>query len=120
MKKDQVVQFAAMCLHALDANPGKALSPKEISRYEGVPIRDCQKIIRQLNRAGIVKFVDRTSVQLLRPVEEITALELLEALWAREVTLPEFLMLVGGRGMRLEKTLEAIALIGAEGSDFHD
>jgi DNA-binding IscR family transcriptional regulator len=121
MNHQEVVQYAVLCLRALEDHAGEKLTVKQISRLQGVPVEECQRILGRLCNAGIVELVGPGLVQLAKPVDEITAIELLEAVWAPEEAMPEFRMLVGGtRGYRLETTLRVIAAIGAENEACHD
>jgi DNA-binding IscR family transcriptional regulator len=109
MSNQHVVQFAVMCLQALDDGAGIAMSPQDISKAKGVPVQECQRILHRFQEAGIVQFTKTGKVSLLRPVEELTAVEILDALWALETSSPSFQMLVGGnRGIRLRATLDCV------------
>ncbi|OGR90511.1 MAG: hypothetical protein A2992_07500 [Elusimicrobia bacterium RIFCSPLOWO2_01_FULL_59_12] len=120
MKNKRIVQFAVMCLQAFGANEGRALSPQEISKHQGVPLEDCLNIIKRFRSAGIVAAASREKVILARPVEDLTAVEILEALWAVDATRLDLQMLVGGNhGRRAEKTLECVARITAEGFEIN-
>jgi len=115
MNTQQTVQYAVMCLQALDENAGKPMSLQEISQRQGVPMAECQDIVRHLSEAGIVTLAGPGRVVLLRPVEELTALEILEAVWSSSNPPPAFRMLVGGsRGARLKTTLQIVARAQSE------
>ncbi|SRR5258708_4893676 len=118
MNPKRIVQFAVLCLELLDSGVGKPMSYQEISRKLGIPLNECERVLRCLSHAGIVKFAEGSGVILLRPVEEITALEILEAVWAPEETRCAFQMLVGAeRGPALRKTLEFVRRIQRDGKD---
>ena len=109
MNPTQIVQFAVLCLTELDAHQGKAVSCEEISLRQGIPLPECIHIIRRFQHAGIVDVVMPGRVLLRRPVEELTALEIVEAVWAKEDARTPFRMLLGGdRGLACRKTLEYV------------
>ena len=107
MNHRQLVQFAAMCIAELDEQGGRSLSLQQLSRNQGIPFPVCRKIIRRLDLAGIVKVTDGKIV-LLRSAEEMTALDVLEAIWSSKEALPAFRMVVGGQGVKMRTTLDYI------------
>jgi DNA-binding IscR family transcriptional regulator len=104
MKYQLYVQYAVLCLEALDSCEGQPLSIQELSQSQGVPFADCVHLVHRLSQAGIVEVTPAGAVALLRPVEELTALEILQALWKRKVAPMVVQMLVGGRGLRAHLT----------------
>jgi DNA-binding IscR family transcriptional regulator len=109
MKHQQVVQFAVQCLQALDANQGKPLSLHALSRTQGVPYAECVSVISRLDRAGIVELAAGGSVALRRPVEDLTALEIIQAVWSFQDARPAFRMLIGAhRGIRSKVTRQFV------------
>lgn len=104
MKSQQLMQYAVLCLQALDANEGKPLSLLDLSHTQGVPFPTCVRLIHRLNKAGIVE-VSGGAVILRRPVEELTALEIVQAVWSAPEQQDRVRILVGGtRGLRSEIT----------------
>jgi DNA-binding IscR family transcriptional regulator len=79
MNHKTIVQFAVLCLQELDAQVGKTLSCHEISKRQGIPLPECAQVIQQLDHAGIVELAETGRVVLCRPVEMLTALDILEA-----------------------------------------
>ena len=115
MKNQQFVQYAVLCLQALDANGGRPLSVQDLSHSQGVPFATCVRLINRLSDVGIVE-VTSDGVTLRRPVEDLTALEIVQAIWSDKEKSTGFRMLVGGvRGMRAKVT-RALAQI-TESSD---
>ena len=103
------VQFALMCIQELDHRAETPLLPLEISRLQGVPLEDCLAILKRLHVAGVVRSSPEGRFALVRPAGELTALEVLQALWTPLEEKPIFRMMVGGsRGVRVRKTLEAV------------
>jgi DNA-binding IscR family transcriptional regulator len=120
MKHQRLVQFAVMCLQALEVNAGTALSASEISQRQGVPLPDCIHILHQFNNAGIVQSAASGKVALTRPVADFTALEILEALWACETPPAELRMLIGGQhGKRFRMTRDWVQRASAGGCEIN-
>ena len=120
MKNQRIVQLAVMCLQALNAQAGQAVSPQEISRSQGVPLEECLRILRQFNTAGIVQYAEAGKVRLVRPVEDLTALEILEALWTMDSSQPEFRMLLKeSRGAKLHVMLQLAERAKEEGIEIN-
>jgi DNA-binding IscR family transcriptional regulator len=93
----QDVQYALMCLDELGHHAHRPIAASEVGRRQGVPWPDCLSILRRLGQAGIVAWADRDQVILNRSSEDVTALELLQALWTPEQPRREFRMTWGGR-----------------------
>jgi len=83
MNQQRVVQFAVMCLQELDAHAGQAVSVEEISQRRGIPLPECTHVIRQLGVAGIVELAAPDQAVLRRAIEDLTALEILQAVWTK-------------------------------------
>ena len=80
----------------------------------------CLRILRQFDTAGIVQYAEVGKVRLVRPVEDLTALEILEALWAMETSPPEFRMLLKeSRGPKLQIMLQLAELTKKEGFEIN-
>jgi len=109
MENRQDVQFALLCLEELDQPYTRALSPLDLSRRLGVHLAACESILGRLSRAGLIEHRPEGTVRLCRPVEEVTALEVLQAVWAPQEKQTTFRMLVGkDRGRAVRKTLEFV------------
>jgi DNA-binding IscR family transcriptional regulator len=123
MNYRQRVQFAVQCLEELEAHAQRPVSFQDISQKQSIPLAECTLVVRQLADAGIVSLKENGTVALERPIDEITALELLTAVWTRDRIQPAFRMLVGeDRGPVMRKTLKFVRLVqsvGAEG-DLHE
>jgi DNA-binding IscR family transcriptional regulator len=103
MNHEQVVQHAVLCLQALD-DAAKPLTPREISSRQGIPLPECARILRQLCEAGILLATENGRMALNGSVEEVTSMDLLEAVWGQPE--PFFRMWVGGQeGPRFHKTV---------------
>ena len=109
MNQRQTVQIALLCLEALSQTSQKNMTPQDLSRQQGLPLPVCLSTVYRLIQAGIVELREDGSLHLCRSLEDLTALEILNAVWASEKKQPAFRMLVGGkRAGVLQKTLEWI------------
>ena len=118
MPTRQTVQIALLCLETLEQLTPHAMSPQDLSRRQGLPLPECLGILRRLSNAGIVEMRDERHVRLCRPVEELTVLDVLQALWSPEVRTGTFQMFVGGnRRIALRKTLEFVRRDQASDAD---
>ncbi len=115
MKYPQFVQYAIACLQALDANEGRPLSLIDLSHGQGVPFPTCVRLIHRLKRAGIVDL-SGGSVVLRRPVEELTAMEIVQAVGSTPDKQDSVRMLVGGaRGRRSQITWDIVRSVDNAG-----
>lgn len=105
MNQQQLLQVALACLKAIDDDASGALSPLEISRRQGLPMKDCLAVVHKLSRAGFISLPEDGRAALRCDLSAITALELLSAVWAPEPEAPDFQMLYGGsHGQRYATT----------------
>ena len=77
MNTSHMVHHAVACLEGLD----RPLSPRDLSRAQNVPLEECLHILRQFEAAGLVRENADGAYERLCAIEEITALEVLQALW---------------------------------------
>ena len=103
------VQYALMCLQELNQRHSEALSPQDISARQGIPLPECEEILHRLEEAGFVDSPEKRHFALLRPLEELKALEVLQALWAPRKSATAFKMLFQSGRPALRKTLEAVS-----------
>jgi len=120
MNNQQSVQQALMCLEALEAHSAESLSSQDISRLQGVPHAQCVVILTRLEAGGIVRCIGPDAYRLERPLGEMTAFEILEALWAPVEKQPVFQLLFGpAKGPAFKRTLQAagrlMPVMAAEG-----
>ena len=92
--KQREVQLAVMCLQELDAQAGKGMTFREISERRNIPMADCTSVIQRLCAAGIVDLTSADRVVLKRPVDQLTALDILQAIWKQAIS-PNFQTLIG-------------------------
>lgn len=80
MKTNKTVSYAVACLKELARQWGEFVQVMEIARNQAIPAAYCQKILLALSRSGIVESVKGKGFMLLKPMEEITTLEVVNAL----------------------------------------
>jgi DNA-binding IscR family transcriptional regulator len=120
MNSRQTVQHALMCLEAFELHSTESLSSEDISHLQGIPRAQCHAILARLEAGGIVRRLGPDAYRLERPLGELTAFEILEALWAPVEKQPVFKLLFGpAQGPALKRTLRAagrlVPLMVAEG-----
>lgn len=84
MKPTKTMTYALACLKELAKQLGEFVQVAEIARNQGLPAAYCQKILLALSRAGLVESVKGRGFSLLKPVEQMTTLEVVNALYAAE------------------------------------
>ena len=77
MNQSRMVHYAVACLEGLDI----PLAPRDLSRSQKVPFEDCLHILEQFEAAGLVRKNAKGLVERNCSIEELTALEVLQALW---------------------------------------
>jgi len=116
--KQQLAEFAALCIEALDAHSGQPLTILEISRTKGIPLTTCMDIVCRLSHAGIVRL-EADQATLVR--DDVTVLEVLQAMWSRRTkqSMPAVSMLDCFAGdLQVQKTWEFVSrslIAGTEG-----
>jgi DNA-binding IscR family transcriptional regulator len=83
-----------MCLQELDAQAGHEMTFQDISARRNIPMAECASVIERLRAAGIVELSSSKRVVLKRPVEQLTALDILHSVWTR-VSSPGSRTLIG-------------------------
>ena len=78
MNQSQMVHYAVACLEGLDI----PMAPRDLSRSQNVPYGDCLHILQQFEGAGLVRKNDRGTFERACSVEQVTSLEVLQALWS--------------------------------------
>lgn len=76
------VEYALMALTDMqDANPGKLFSVRDLCDRHGVPFDVMSKTMQRLARCGVLRSVQGANggYQVIRDLEEVTLLELMEA-----------------------------------------
>src|SRR5665213_682557 len=73
-----MVHYAVACLEGLHS----PATPRDLSRSQRVPLEECLHILRQLESAGIVRENAQGLIERTCSIEELTALQVLQALWS--------------------------------------
>jgi DNA-binding IscR family transcriptional regulator len=108
MNYRQRVQYALLCLRELDSREGDFASLLDISRAQGIPLADCREVFKHLAQAGIVNFSESNQISLQRAMDEVTALDLMQAIAQPLRVLPTFRMLVKPTLRAVRTTLHAM------------
>ena len=78
MNQSRMVHYAVACLEGLDI----PMAPRDLSRSQKVPFEDCLHILQQFEAAGLVRKNAQGLIERRCSIEEVTALDVLQALWA--------------------------------------
>ena len=78
MDNSVMVHYAVACLEGLET----PLAPRDLSRSQDVPLEECLQILRQFEAAGLVRENALGTFERTRSIEQVTALEVLQALWS--------------------------------------
>ncbi len=78
MNQSRMVHYAVACLEGLDI----PLAPRDLSRSQEVPLEECLHILRQFEAAGLVRENAQGLLERICSIEQVTALEVLQALWS--------------------------------------
>jgi DNA-binding IscR family transcriptional regulator len=108
MENKLTIQYALQCIEELANEPLGRLSLQDLSRRRGIPTDVCRDVLRRLEEAGILSADDQRRFGLIRPIEEITSLEILEALWTERLHLPAFKVLYQHPSRAIKTTLHAV------------
>ncbi len=110
MKNQLSVRYALACLQELESRPSERFSASELSHCQGVPYADCLDVVRHLEAAGIIESDRDGKAKLLKPLAELTPLDILTALWTDLPDQPKFKMLFQADSrLSTRKALEAVA-----------
>ena len=77
MHPSHMAHYAVACLEGLE----RPLTPQALSREQNVPIGDCLHILRRFEAAGLVQQNAEGAFERTCSIEQITAFEVLQALW---------------------------------------
>lgn len=105
MKINLKVRYGLACLFELAKTPAEYVEAERIAAARAVPPAYAQKVLQSLARAGLVLSQKGSGYRLTRPLADINALEVVQALSAEEAA-P-----AAGPGVLLERRIES-ALAG--------
>ena len=80
MRINQKVKYGVACLFELSKFALEFLDAEHIAKNQNIPIAYAQKVLQSLAHAGLVFSVKGVGYRLARPLANITALEVMEAL----------------------------------------
>jgi hypothetical protein len=78
MNQSHMVHYAVACLEGLEF----PTTPRDLSRSQRIPLEECRHILRQFEAAGLVRESGDECYERTCSVEQVTALEVLQALWS--------------------------------------
>jgi Rrf2 family protein len=82
MKLQQKVRYGVACLYELSKHPGEYLDTETLTKTQNIPCAFAHKILQQLCHAGLVIAHKGLGYKLARPLENITAAEIIDVLTA--------------------------------------
>jgi Rrf2 family protein len=80
MKLNQKVRYGLECLFELAKWPGEYVEAERLSHARGIPPAYTQKILQSLTHAGLLYSQKGSGYRIARPLQDITALEVIDAL----------------------------------------
>lgn len=80
MKLNQKVRYGLECLFELASTPTEYTDGDHIATARGIPSAYAQKILSALAQYGLIYSMKGQGYRLARPLEDITALEVIKAL----------------------------------------
>jgi Rrf2 family protein len=84
MKINQKVHYALECLFELSKNAGAFVDAERLAATRNIPHAYAQKVLQALAQAGLVRSLKGNGYQLGRPLQYITALDVINALNSAE------------------------------------
>jgi DNA-binding IscR family transcriptional regulator len=101
------LQYALVCLSALDQYPRAPLSAENISREKGIPFPNCVEVLERLSFAGLIEELEGRRYRLPQPASELRALDVWQAVYAVLSRPPAFKLMTGEGRLALTATLNA-------------
>ena len=80
MKLNQTVRYAMMCLFELAKMPLEFFDAESLSTQLNIPPAYTHKVLQALAHAGLIISMKGTGYKLARPLNHISALDVIEAL----------------------------------------
>jgi DNA-binding IscR family transcriptional regulator len=103
------VQYAVACLKQLGDSQASGMRGADLGRLCGVPSDVLPDLLERLCQAGLVSVTEEGLYRLTRALEELTALEVLQAVWTEPKKQTPFRLLYQAARGATRKTLEAVA-----------
>lgn len=80
MKLSQTVRYAVMCLFELAKLPLEYFDAESLSSKLGIPPAYTHKVLQALAHAGLITSMKGTGYKISRPLNSISALDVIDAL----------------------------------------
>lgn len=84
MKLNHRIRYGLECLFELAKSPGEYVEAERLSHARGIPPAYTQKVLQSLTHAGLVYSQKGSGYRIARPLQDITALEVINALSVEE------------------------------------
>src|SRR5690349_14523171 len=82
MRINQKVKYGVACLFELSKTPTEFIDTDQLATKQHIPPAYAQKVLQSMARAGLIYSLKGVGYRLTRPLSNITALEVMEALTA--------------------------------------
>ena len=76
----KTLEYGWLCLQELESREGENLEVREIAEKHGIPTAYCQKVLRNLARAGLVYSEKGSGFMMLKSKSQVTPEQLRRAL----------------------------------------
>jgi len=103
MNDQQAVANALRCLQIIKEHPAES---HEISQATGLPFTTCAQLLQRMHHAGLIDINDEGRFLLERPIDELSPLDILDAVWETFIDALPLRMLFGPA----ERTQRAVAV----------
>ena len=80
MRLNQTIRYGVACLYELSKSWGDYIDASFIATRQNIPLAYTHKVLQAMSHAGLVFAQKGAGYKLTRPLSEITALEVFEAL----------------------------------------
>ncbi len=84
MKINQKVRYGLECLFELAKTPREYVDAERLATARAIPTAYAQKVLQALAQSGLIHSLKGNGYQLARPLQNITALEVINALSVEE------------------------------------
>jgi len=80
IKMNRTLAYGLACLHYLgEHNSGEWTEVRDISRFQGLPLAYCNKVMQALVHVGFVESLKGKGYRLIKDLDEISVWQLMEA-----------------------------------------
>jgi DNA-binding IscR family transcriptional regulator len=118
MNDQQAVANALRCLQVLDQHPAQS---HEISAATSLPLSTCTRLLERLQSAGLISANTEGRFLLARPIDELSPLDILDAIWETVLDMLPVQMLFGpAQGIQADRTRKAVFMAQRDNRYFSD